>query len=120
MGPAYALTHIYPASYVSTVMSTLEVVAEPSRRFILDLLVRREMTVNELVDQLSLSQPAVSKHLRVLRDGGLVSVRRDGQRRVYRLTPEPLVEIDNWLAPFREAWSRRLDALETHLDSMED
>lgn len=101
-------------------MSTLEIVAEPNRRLILELLLRHEMTVNEVVDQLSLSQPAVSKHLRVLRDGGLVAVRTDAQRRVYRLIPEPLAEIDDWMAPFRQAWSRRLDALETHLDSMED
>jgi len=102
------------------VLSTLEVVAEPNRRAILELLVRREMPVNDLVDHLALSQPAVSKHLRVLRDAGLVVARRDAQRRMYRLVPEPLVEIDEWLAPFRDAWSRRLDDLESHLDTMED
>jgi DNA-binding transcriptional ArsR family regulator len=101
-------------------MTTLEIVAEPNRRAILEHLVVREMSVNDLVDQLTLSQPAVSKHLRILRDGGLVAVRRDAQRRMYRLVPEPLVEIDDWLAPFREAWSRRLDALESHLDTMEN
>ena len=101
-------------------MSTLEIVAEPNRRQILDLLLRGETTVTDIVEQLALTQPAVSKHLRVLRDGGLVAVRPDAQRRVYRLTPGPLIEIDHWLAPFREAWSRRLDALETHLDNMED
>ena len=102
-------------------MSTaFEVVAEPHRRRILELLRARERPVGDLVDELALSQPAVSKHLRVLRDAGLVDVRHDAQRRVYRLVPEPLVEIDEWLTPFREAWSRRLDALEAHLDQMED
>jgi DNA-binding transcriptional ArsR family regulator len=97
-----------------------EVVAEPHRRRILELLRAGERPVNVLVDELALSQPAVSKHLRVLRDAGLVDVRRDAQRRLYRLIPEPLVEIDEWLTPFRDAWARRLDALESHLDQMED
>ncbi len=102
-------------------MSTaFEVVAEPHRRRILELLRDSERPVGDLVDELALSQPSVSKHLRVLRDAGLVDVRHDAQRRVYRLVPEPLVEIDEWLTPFREAWARRLDALEAHLDEMED
>ena len=102
-------------------MSTaFEVVAEPHRRRILELLRDSERPVGDLVDELALSQPSVSKHLRVLRDAGLVDVRNDAQRRVYRLVPEPLVEIDEWLTPFREAWARRLDALEAHLDEMED
>ncbi len=105
---------------LSPVTTTLEVVAEPHRRAILGHLLSGERSVNELVDHLALSQPAVSKHLRVLREAGLVAARTDAQRRVYRLVPEPLVEIDDWLTPFREAWSRRLDALEGHLDSMED
>ena len=100
--------------------NAFEVVAEPSRRRILDLLRVDDRPVNDLVDELGLSQPAVSKHLRVLRDAGLVDVRRDAQRRIYRLVPEPLVEIDDWLTPFRQAWARRLDALEAHLDQMED
>jgi DNA-binding transcriptional ArsR family regulator len=100
--------------------SAFDVVAEPSRRRILDLLRTDDRPVHDLVDELGLSQPAVSKHLRVLRDAGLVEVRPDAQRRIYRLVPEPLVEIDDWLTPFREAWSRRLDALEMHLDAMED
>ena len=100
--------------------SAFDVVAEPSRRRILDLLRDDERSVTDLVGALGLSQPAVSKHLRVLRDAGLVDVRRDAQRRVYRLVPEPLVEIDDWLTPFRDAWARRLDALEAHLDQMED
>ena len=100
--------------------NAFEVVAEPSRRRILELLRVDDRPVNDLVDELGLSQPAVSKHLRVLRDAGLVDVRRDAQRRIYRLVPEPLVEIDDWLTPFRQAWARRLDALEAHLDQMED
>jgi DNA-binding transcriptional ArsR family regulator len=97
-----------------------EVVAEPNRRRILDVLRDGERPVNDLVVELAMAQPAVSKHLRVLRDAGLVAVRHDAQRRYYRLVPEPLVEIDDWLTPFREAWARRLDALEAHLDTMED
>jgi DNA-binding transcriptional ArsR family regulator len=100
--------------------TTFEVVAEPSRRRILQALQRGERPVGDLVDELGLAQPAVSKHLRVLRDAGLVAVRQDAQRRVYRLVPEPLVEIDDWLTPFREAWGRRLDLLEAHLETMED
>lgn len=100
--------------------TTFEVVAEPNRRRILELLRAEERPVGAIVGELSLSQPAVSKHLRVLRDAGLVDVRKDGQRRLYRLVPEPLLEIDDWLTPFREAWSRRLDALEAHLDRLED
>jgi DNA-binding transcriptional ArsR family regulator len=102
------------------VSNAFEVVAEPSRRRILELLRPGELPVGDLVDELTLSQPAVSKHLRVLRDAGLVDVRRDAQRRLYRLVPEPLVEIDDWLTPFREAWGRRLDALEARLDEMQD
>ena len=97
-----------------------EVLAEPNRRRILDLLREEERPVGVLVDALGISQPAVSKHLRVLRDAGLVEVRVDAQRRLYRLQPEPLREIDEWLTPYRRAWSRRLDALERHLDEMDD
>lgn len=93
------------------------VLAEPTRRDILDLLRARERPVGELVERLGLSQPAVSKHLRVLRDAGLVDVRPDAQRRVYRLRPEPLAEIDDWLAPYRKLWSRSLDRLEHHLET---
>lgn len=101
-------------------MTTIfDVVAEPNRRRILELLADGERAVNNLVQELSLTQPAVSKHLRVLRGVGLVDVRADAQRRLYRLVPEPLVEIDEWLVPFRQAWARRLDALEAHLDRME-
>lgn len=92
------------------------VLAEPHRRQILDLLRTRERAVGELVDQLGLSQPGVSKHLRMLREAGLVNVRHDAQRRWYGLCPEPLAEVDAWLAPYRTFWSDRLDALERHLE----
>ena len=97
-----------------------EVLAEPNRRRILDLVRERERPVGELVDQLRLSQPAVSKHLRVLRDAGLVEVRTDAQRRLYRVNPGPLRELDAWLAPYRRMWATRLDDLERHLDRMPD
>jgi DNA-binding transcriptional ArsR family regulator len=100
--------------------AVLEVVAEPNRRRILDLLRTDERAVGELVDGLRLSQPAVSKHLRVLRDAGLVDVRVDAQRRVYRLRPEPLRAIDEWLAPYRRMWDDRLNDLERHLEAMPD
>ena len=92
--------------------------AEPRRREILDLLRAGERPVGELVEELRLSQPAVSKHLKVLRDAGLVEVRQDAQRRWYRLRLAPLVEIDAWLEPYRDLWRDRLDALEEHLDRM--
>lgn len=97
-----------------------DVIAEPTRRHILDLLRDGERAVGELVEVLGLSQPAVSKHLRVLREAGLVDVRTDAQRRLYRLRPEPLREIDEWLQPYRAAWRDRLDALEHHLDVMDE
>jgi DNA-binding transcriptional ArsR family regulator len=95
--------------------ATMEVIAEPSRRQILDELLNGERPVNDLVTRLSMSQPAVSKHLRVLRDAGLVAVRADGQRRLYRLRPESLIELDNWLEPYRQMWRSSLDKLEVHL-----
>jgi DNA-binding transcriptional ArsR family regulator len=97
-----------------------DVVAEPHRRRILDLLRQEERPVGVLVAELGISQPAVSKHLRVLREAGLVDVRADAQRRLYRLRPEPLREIDEWLTPYRIAWRDRLDALERRLDAMPD
>jgi|ERR687888_1999162 DNA-binding transcriptional ArsR family regulator len=97
--------------------STFEVLAEPTRRQILDLLRDRERSVGELVERLTISQPGVSKHLRVLRDAGLVSVRTDAQRRWYGLRAEPLSEVAEWLEPYRRYWAGRLDALERHLDS---
>ncbi|MEY2398884.1 MAG: hypothetical protein QOJ00_2058 [Actinomycetota bacterium] len=98
--------------------SVLEVIAEPTRRQILDLLREAELAVSDLVGELSISQPAVSKHLKVLRDAGLVQVRVDGQRRLYRVRPDPLQDLDEWLAPYRVMWSAALDDLERHLDSM--
>ena len=98
-------------------MTTFEVLAEPHRRQILDLLRDDERSVGELVDRLALSQPAVSKHLRVLREAGMVAVRVDAQRRRYRLRPAPLAEVDAWLAPYRRFWADRLDALERYLDA---
>ena len=100
-------------------ISTFEVVAEPNRRRILDLLHNRERPVGELVDALDVSQPAVSKHLRRLRDAGLVEVRTDAQRRLYKLRVEPLREIDEWLARYRAMWTSSLDALEGHLDDVD-
>ena len=98
--------------------STFEVLAEQSRRRILDLLVERERPVGDLVAVLSLSQPAVSKHLKVLREVGLVEPRTDAQRRIYRVRPEPLREVDDWLAPYRRQWTAHLNALERHLEFM--
>ena len=98
--------------------ATFEVLAEPTRRRILDLLRVRERSVGELVAALALSQPGVSKHLRVLREAGLVDVRSDAQRRLYRVRPEPLRAIDEWLEPYRALWASRLDELERHLDAM--
>ena len=95
-----------------------EVLVEPHRRRILDLLRAGDRTVGDLVSALDLSQPGVSKHLRVLREAGLVEVQADAQRRRYRLRTEPLREIDDWLAPYRAAWADRLDVLEAHLDDM--
>ena len=95
--------------------STFEVMAEPNRRVIVELLRDRERTVGELVQKLDVSQPAVSKHLRVLREVGLVESRIDAQRRVYRMRSQPLRELDAWLEPYRAMWTRSLDALERHL-----
>jgi len=95
-----------------------EVIAEPNRRAILSLLVSSQQSVGEIERQLRMPQPAVSKHLRVLRDAGFVESTVDAQRRLYRLKPEPLQEIDAWLAPFRRFWSAHVDALERHLDRM--
>jgi DNA-binding transcriptional ArsR family regulator len=101
-------------------MTPFDVLAEPTRRRILDLLLERPHMVGELTEQLGLTQPGTSKHLRVLREAGLVEVRQDAQRRWYELRPEPLIEIDEWLTPYRWLWIERLDALERHLDTMPD
>ena len=96
-----------------------EVIAEPNRRAILSLLASSEQSVGEIERQLHMPQPAVSKHLRVLREAGFVESTVDAQRRLYRLNPEPLQEVEAWLAPFRRVWSARVDALERHLDHMD-
>ena len=98
---------------------TFEVLAEENRRRILDLLAQEERPVGDLVDLLALSQPAVSKHLKILREAGLVESRTDAQRRIYRVRPEPLREVDKWLEPYRRQWAGHLNALERHLDIME-
>ena len=98
--------------------SVFEIIAEPNRRAILSLLVSSEQSVGEIERQLQMSQPTVSKHLRVLREAGFVEATVDAQRRLYRIRPEPLQEVDAWLAPFRQLWSTHLDALERHLDRM--
>lgn len=104
---------------MSRVESSFAIVAEPNRRAILSLLLTSERSVGELEDALRLSQPSVSKHLRVLRDAGFVESRIEAQRRLYRLRPEPLMELDAWLVPFRRFWSKHVDALERHLEKME-
>jgi DNA-binding transcriptional ArsR family regulator len=98
--------------------SAFDIIAEPNRRVILSLLATSERTVGEIEQQLRMSQPSVSKHLRVLREAGFVESRVDAQRRVYRIRPEPLREVDDWLSPFRRFWSDHVDALERHLDRM--
>jgi DNA-binding transcriptional ArsR family regulator len=101
------------------VESTFAIIAEPNRRAILTLLASSERSVGELEQQLRMPQPSVSKHLRVLREAGFVESRVDAQRRVYRIRPEPLMEVDAWLTPFRQFWAAHVDALERHLDRME-
>lgn len=112
------MTSIYPTQYIQGVQTIFDIIAEPNRRAILGLLVSAEQSVGEIERRLHLPQPAVSKHLRVLRDAGLVECTVDAQRRLYRLKPEPLEELDAWLAPFRQFWSAHVDALERHLDRM--
>jgi DNA-binding transcriptional ArsR family regulator len=102
------------------VASTFEVLAEPSRRQILDLLRGVELPVSDLVAATELSQPSVSKHLRVLREAGLVESRTDAQRRLYRIRAEPLRDIDEWLTPYRQLWASSLNALERHLEIMDE
>jgi DNA-binding transcriptional ArsR family regulator len=99
--------------------SSFAILAEPSRRSILGLLASSERSVGELEHRLGMPQTSVSKHLRVLREAGFVEARVDAQRRVYRLRPEPLMEVDAWLEPFRRFWTARVDALERHLDRVE-
>ena len=115
------LTAILPMRNTRGVASNLfEVVVEPNRRRILDLLRAGDQSVSDLVKELDIAQPTVSKHLKALREAGLVVVRPDAQRRWYQLRSEPLRELDAWLEPYRKAWSDRFDALARHLDRMED
>jgi len=111
-----ALTCIYPFEYINGVESTFAIIAEPRRRAILTLLASAEHSVGDIETELRLPQPSVSKHLRVLREAGFVESRVDAQRRLYRIRPEPLMEVDAWLAQFRRFWSVHVDALERHLD----
>src|SRR5215212_8949070 len=115
----YALTCIYIFEYILAVDSSFAIVAEPNRRAILSLLLSSERSVGEIERELQLSQPSVSKHLRVMREAGFVESRIEAQRRLYRLRPEPLMELDAWLVPFRRFWSKHVDALERHLDKMD-
>ena len=98
--------------------SSFAIIAEPSRRAILSLLATSERSVGQIERRLRMPQTSVSKHLRVLREAGLVEARVEAQRRVYRIRPEPLMEVDAWLAPFRRFWASHVDALERHLDRM--
>ena len=95
--------------------AVLEAIAEPTRRRILDAVRSGERSVSELVEEVGMHQPGVSRHLKVLRDAGLVDVRKDAQRRLYTLRPEPLMDLDAWLEPYRIEWTNRLDSLERHL-----
>jgi DNA-binding transcriptional ArsR family regulator len=119
IGDLYALTGIYVFQYIDAMGSAFDIIAEPNRRAILSLLAVSERSVGEIERQLRMTQPTVSKHLRVLRDAGFVESRVDAQRRLYRLKPESLREVEAWLAPFRRFWLKHVDALEQHLDRME-
>ena len=114
-----ALTSIYVLEYIRNVQSTFEIIAEPNRRAILSLLVSSQQSVGEIERQLRMPQPMVSKHLRVLREAGFVESTADAQRRLYRLKPEPLQELDAWLAQFRRFWSVHVHALARHLDRID-
>jgi DNA-binding transcriptional ArsR family regulator len=115
----YTLTRICLAEYIRDMESVFEIIAEPNRRAILTLLVSSEQSVGEIERQLRMTQPTVSKHLRVLREAGFVESTVDAQRRLYRLKPEPFQQVDAWLAQFRRFWSAHVDALERHLDRLD-
>src|SRR5437660_747749 len=117
--PEYTLTRICSVEYIKRVESVFEIIAEPNRRAILGLLMSSRQSVGEIERQLRMPQPTVSKHLRVLREAGFVESTVDAQRRLYRLKPEPFQEFDTWLDQFRRFWSGHVDALERHLDRME-
>src|ERR1044072_6331197 len=114
----YTMTIIYSVWYTTRVESVFQITAEPNRRAILSLLASSQQSVGEIERQLRMPQPTVSKHLRVLREAGFVESTVDAQRRLYRLNPEPLQQVDAWLAQFRRLWSVHVDALERHLDRM--
>src|SRR5215472_4944852 len=116
----YALTRICSIEYIKVVESVFEIIAEPNRRAILSLLALSQQSVGEIERQLGMPQPTVSKHLRVLREAGFVESTVDAQRRLYRLKPRPFQELDAWLAQFRRFWSAYVDALERHLDRMNE
>jgi DNA-binding transcriptional ArsR family regulator len=115
----YSLTCICRFRYIRSVESAFGIIAEPNRRAILSLLISSQQSVGEIEHRLRMQQPTVSKHLRVLREAGFVESTVDAQRRLYRLKPEALQEVDAWLAPFRRFWSAHLDALERHLGRMD-
>jgi len=116
----YALNRICLLEYIQVVPTDVfAVVADPTRRRILHELIDRERSVGELVGSLGLSQPAVSKHLKVLRDNGFVASRTAAQQRIYRLDQPPFAELEAWLGPFRQKWNRHLDALEQHLENVD-
>lgn len=114
----YALTRICLIWYIKSVESAFEIIAEPNRRAILSLLALSQQSVGEIERQLRMTQPTVSKHLRVLREAGFVEATVDAQRRLYQLKPERFQEVDTWLSQFRRFWSAHVDALERHLDRM--
>ena len=113
------MTGICPAVYITGVKSAFEVIAEPNRRAIINLLVSSQQSVGQIERRLRMPQTTVSKHLRVLREAGFVESTVDAQRRLYRLRPKPLQELDEWLIPFRRFWSGHVDALERHLDRID-
>jgi len=115
----YALTRICSVAYTQSMESVFEIIAKPNRRAILSLLLSSQQSVGEIERLLRMTQPTVSKHLRVLRDAGFVESTVDAQRRLYRLRPEPFQQVDDWLAQFRRFWSDHVDALEHHLDRMD-
>jgi DNA-binding transcriptional ArsR family regulator len=115
----HTLTRIYVVEYIHLVQNVFEIIVEPNRRAILSLLASSQQSVGEIERRLRMSQPTVSKHLRVLREAGYVESTVDAQRRLYRLKPERLQELDAWLAQFRRFWSDHVDALERYLDRMD-
>ena len=107
-------------TYVNPVSTAFDIIAEPNRRAILGLLASSQQSVGDIERELGMSQPSVSKHLRVLREAGFVESTVDAQRRLYRLKPDALLDVDSWLAQFRRFWSAHVDALERHLDRMDE